>query len=243
MANVRFRDWAALWLACCCAAGLSGCASPTQQQGVQITAVDNKPEARGPLALGQQSPDAPLAVLKVSKLQLTVPLVVDAVAKAEERNRATDLNVFADRDLGKMLRDSKLFAEVAVGESPPGNAPVGGRAVTLTLSAAETSDRHTAGGVGKAFVSGFFTLGMASVAGKHTFTSEMTLTATRWDGATRTYKASSSVSAEWDQKAGTINRPAFQEAYQRTSVRATAENWRSLIGQMVRDAGFFATAP
>lgn len=209
-----------------------------------ITNVETTPRAAGPIVTvdAQRSRFSAVLVLGASKLK--TPLVPDRIAVQNETNRTTDLNTFFFRDFSMMLSESKLFGDVAKRDKSVGVAEVqvAPKSVILTLTANEVSDAHTAGGVGKAFLSGFFTLGASAVESSHTFSSDMTLLVERPDGMSRTYKASSVVDATYNQRPSGGDRAQFQDAYNKTSIRATAENWRSLLAQLIKDAQFFSEA-
>ena len=111
------------------------------------------------------------------------------------------------------------------------------------LIATEAFDRHKAGTGGKVFLSGLLTLGASAVESKLTLNSEMSLQAVRWDGVTKIYKTKTSVTASYNMSTSDAaqNRVLFQDAYNKVCIRATSENFRSLVSQLVADSAFLVS--
>ena len=139
-----------------------------------------------------------------------------------------------------MLSETDLFASV---DATDAEARADAGTIVAVLKLEEDEDRHIAANATKAFMVGFFTLGLApGVTSDYTYASKATLVVERPDGVRHQYNASADTTSE------TFGNPTTRSyATESGDAKSTARRFvtqqvlESLISQLEADQDFFET--
>lgn len=137
-----------------------------------------------------------------------------------------------------MLSETNLFSSVDVSDEHN----IDKKTIYATLNVEEKEDKHTGSNAGKAFLVGFFTLGLAPTSANYSYASKMTLVVERFDGEKRKYSATADTSSNWVGDPRTQNY-AIKAGNAKNIARrvVTQQVFESLISQIETNHNFFET--